>query len=111
MGYNTTILVLNDTLHTIERDRDFGKKVADAIRSIHYGYEKPIGISVTDGKSIHCDAASVIETHHADTTAIIAIGKNYGKVLNYCTEANELDAIQAIESIAYAHGLKVFIEK
>lgn len=84
MGYNTTIVVLNDGLNQIEKDPQIGKKLADAITSLStakYLAEKegrPFhGIDVSAG--CHANAIQVVETHHADQTAIVAVGGNYGR--------------------------------
>src|ERR1035437_10030083 len=85
MGLNTTVLILNDALTQIENDPEFGKKLVKVIR------ERAILERIVDGRGRissyvqagnHRSAASVIETHHADETALVAIGANYGNVLD-----------------------------
>lgn len=79
MGYNSTLVVMNDDLHEIEDDAEFGKKVAQAI--IQHDRYSRAGIP-NDISSGHCaNAATVITTHHADETSIIAVGGNYGTVI------------------------------
>lgn len=78
MGYNSTLLVLNDALHQIANDTEFGKKVADAISSLSV-QNGPVYIS----SGGHVNAASAIETHHADGIKLVAIGGNYGQDLGY----------------------------
>jgi hypothetical protein len=79
MGYNTTILVLNDALDTIEGDPDFGKKLCDAIRSMGVmGGRRRGPVNVPVGN--HANPVTVIETHHADQTALIAVGGNCATV-------------------------------
>jgi hypothetical protein len=75
MGFNTTVVVMNDSLDFIRRDTDFGKKLADAIQSA--AVKCPVGISALGASN----AATVIETHHADGIALCAIGGNYGSRL------------------------------
>lgn len=75
MGWNSTVVVLNDALGDIERDPDFGKKLGSAIMS--YQMRHGQGVDVTAG--CHCNAARVIETHHADNTTLVAIGGNDGE--------------------------------
>jgi hypothetical protein len=74
MGYNSTVVVLNDALGDIERDPDFGKKLVNAIMSMPISIS---GVDVTAG--CHCNAARVIESHHADNTTLVAIGGNDGE--------------------------------
>lgn len=76
MGFNTTVVVLNDALSDIEQDPDFGKKLAAAIRSVSC-YNKPIDVSAMG----HCNAASVIESHHADNSVYVKVGGNYGEIV------------------------------
>lgn len=78
MGFNTTVVVLNDALHLIEKDQNFGKNLVAAIGKLQAGRPYP---DVSIGH--HCNAATVIETHHADCDAIIAVGGNCGHVLGY----------------------------
>ena len=91
MGLNTTVLILNDALTQIENDPEFGKKLVKVIR------ERTILEKIVDGRGRissyvqagnHVNAASVIETHHADLTALVAIGGNYGNVL-YMAQCRE----------------------
>lgn len=76
MGYNTSVLVLNDALHRIEDDVEFGKKISRAAQEVMIRSEP---IEIRSGN--HMNAATVIETHHADMTAVLAVGQNYGQVL------------------------------
>jgi hypothetical protein len=89
MGYNTTVIVLNDALGEIENDPEFGRKLAKAIRAqenqslyveLHpEGHRMRTAVDVTAGS--HANAASVIEQHHSSETALVAIGGNHGTAL------------------------------
>lgn len=76
MGFNTTVLILNDCLHEIAEDKEFGKKLACAIMQI----TNRESIDVSAG----CcgNAAKVIETHHADYDVYIKVGGNCGEVIS-----------------------------
>lgn len=78
MGFNTTVVVMNDALGAIERDPDFGKKLSQAIAQVCVERD-PVDVSAMG----HCNAATVIETHHADQTAIVTVGGNYGTLQVY----------------------------
>lgn len=45
MGFNTTIVILNDGLDAIKNDKDFGKKVYDAIME-NWSTNKPVTIKL-----------------------------------------------------------------
>jgi len=75
MGFNSTLVIMNDSLHEIAKDKNFGKKVSDAVQRVDH--EKYVDIS-----SGCCgNAATVVDCHHADGTALIAVGGNCATVL------------------------------
>jgi Lar family restriction alleviation protein len=75
MGWNTTVVVLNDYLTQIEGDPAFGKNLVRAIRRLHYtGLEKPI--AVQGGCAPR--AAVVVETHDGYEEQGVIIGNNTG---------------------------------
>lgn len=80
MGWNSTVVVMNDALDAIRDDPEFGKKLYHAIceKSMFPERSKLIDVPALN----HVNAATVIEQHHADYTAIIAVGGNYGSVLH-----------------------------
>jgi hypothetical protein len=80
MGWNTTVLVLNDALHIIENDPQFGARLVEAIQMAHGGKQVDVAAHSTTG-GIHCNAATVIETHHADRMVTVKIGQNMGEVV------------------------------
>lgn len=77
MGWNSTVVVLNDALNDIENDSEFGKKVTAGIHHLSVNRGKPVDISAGS----HANAAHVVETHHADQTSIVAVGGNLGRVV------------------------------
>jgi tagatose-1,6-bisphosphate aldolase non-catalytic subunit AgaZ/GatZ len=111
MGLNTTVLILNDALTQIEKDPEFGKKLVKVIR------ERALLEKIVDGRGRissyvsagnHMNAASVIETHHADMTAVVAIGGNYGTVLYqaHCREHHTKPAQWKLLEDAYNNSTK-----
>jgi hypothetical protein len=97
MGYNTTLIILNDSLHEIANDKNFGRKVAEAIttrerKDIHSG--------------CHCNAATVIETHHADSVKLIAVGGNCGKDLGYVGDYRSTTE-EMLRTLAESMGFRV----
>lgn len=87
MGYNTTVLVLNDALGLIEKDPNFGKNLAAAITHLTVSGGEQVDISAaerdSDGnvRSVHVNAATAIESHHADGTSVVAVGENCARIL------------------------------
>lgn len=79
MGFNTTVVVMNDALSAIEQDQDFGKRLASAIREVLRG--QPVDVSAHGHRVLHCNAATVIETHHADHMVLVQVGMNSGRVV------------------------------
>lgn len=75
MGMNTTIVVLNDALSEIENDPDFGRNLVTAICSLRHG--KPQYVPAGG----HCNAAIVIECHHANDNVLVEVGGNTGRVV------------------------------
>lgn len=75
MGFNTSVLVLNDSLGAIEKDPEFGMKLSRAIS------ESSLGKKVTISSGYACQAAEVVETHHNTGTSVVAFGGNCATVL------------------------------
>lgn len=66
MGMNTACIIRNDFLHEIEKDAEFGKKVAAAVR--YAGY---------DGfKHYHGQAFDVLPSSHADYAQVVIVSGN-----------------------------------
>ena len=77
MGSQATVMVYVDAIHLIEKDLDFGRRLAEAIRDRGPRLDgTPVRVS-----SFQSDAAVVVETHHADTTVVVASGQNHAGVL------------------------------
>ena len=74
MGWNTAVLILNDALGDIERDPEFGRNLARAIRQ-QVCSASPVDVSAGN----HVNAASVIAQEHADNPFIVKFGGNMGK--------------------------------
>jgi len=84
MGYNSTVVILNDCIHDIENDPDFGKKLG---RSIAKCFMKREPVNISSGSS--CNAATVIESHHADHMVVVEVGGNTGRVIDEHTVFDE----------------------
>lgn len=78
MGFNATVVVMNDALHAIEQDVQFGAKLARAV-SEQYGRHENVDVSAMS----HVNAATVIGVHHADEMHLFAVGGNTGYDFGY----------------------------
>jgi hypothetical protein len=105
MGYNTTVIVLNDALHEIEKDKEFGAKLALAIMKSRPGHREDIS------SNYFVNAASVIATQHADITSVVAIGGNHGTELgsffNNGHHHTEEDKIKLLKDLADKFGYRL----
>lgn len=103
MGFNSTVLVRNDALGCIEKDPEFGKKIADAIHRLSHERK---GIDI--GSGFNVNAATVVETHHASGTALVAVGGNHATVVTsvgdvpHHEEEGQIKILQALaEQLGY----------
>ncbi len=105
MGYNTTVVIMNDALENIKNDKEFGAKLVAAINHLQID-NKPIDVSATSGNITNVNAATVIESHHADDIVVVSVGGNYGKVLGF---GGNYDATkeQMLESLASSMGYRL----
>ena len=101
MGWNTTVVVLNDALEQIKNDPSFGKKLAAAC-SHRVITDGPVDVSAGN----HCNAAAVIETHHADVTKVVLVGGNYGEDLGpaWLPGNDEPKELRLARALAEEHG-------
>ena len=79
MGFNTTVMVLNDALGEIAEDAEFGKRLASAIMNARVG--KSVSVPAYGMHGIHCNAALVVETHHASHDVLVSVGGNSARVV------------------------------
>jgi hypothetical protein len=103
MGYNTSVLILNDALGSLREDKDFGDRLASAISGLSVNREKDVRIGN------HVNGCRVIETHHADNLVPILVGGNMGYVIegtyiNWSSGSMELDLLH---ELAIKHGFRL----
>jgi hypothetical protein len=77
MGWNTTVVVMNDSLSNIENDPDFGKNLGSAIREHVSRRKERVDVRARGAGN----AASVIAQAHADVVSVVLVGGNYGRVI------------------------------
>lgn len=104
MGYNTTVIILNDAVHRLRHDRHFPRNLELAIgmASARMGPQTvPIGN--------HINGCTVVETHHADQTTLVAVGGNHATTLlqsfgrgDHHTEAGQVVLLRKLaEKLGY----------
>lgn len=100
MGWNTTVVVMNDSLDAIRQDSNFGERLYNACLKAIDGGEHDVCANPDGTQSYHVNAATVIETHHADGTALVAVGGNMGINLGvfyaYGEEEKEVRLLKAL---------------
>jgi len=101
MGYNTTVVVLNDALSAIMRDPAFGENLAKACaQPMLLGTKTMIEVPALN----HVNAAHVIETHHADQLVPVLIGGNMGTPISGLHLGYRDTEVAMLKSLAEKHG-------
>lgn len=100
MGWNTTVVIMNDALGAIGNDPDFGKNLANAVCKAVSKKDCPVRV----GALGHSTAALVIETHHADVEVLVRVGGNQGNVVNDTTPElpDDQDEVVGVMEVAEA---------
>lgn len=101
MGYQTTIIILNDAEHEIERDENFQKNLHQAIIQFPLGRRSRIDVPI----GYHANACQVIAQEHADVMELIAVGGNSGRVIGRgsCYNSNHT----LLRRLAAEHGYRL----
>ncbi|TVQ82609.1 MAG: hypothetical protein EA357_09180 [Micavibrio sp.] len=83
MGYQATVIIHLDALDTIAQDKDFGKKLADAV--LKKANKAPQGDQTvtfnTASERRSENAGVVVEVHHAGHNVVVEAGGNTGRIL------------------------------
>lgn len=103
MGYNTSVIVMNDALSEIERDPDFGKKLSRACSAVFSPGRPRQNVSAMG----HINAATVIESHHADGMHLLAMGGNIGYDLGRCGNWRDDDPEALLRGLADKLGYRI----
>ena len=103
MGFNSTLLVLNDRLSEIERDPE--GFVREMVRTIN-------GLGYPDGQvDFFPGQSAVMSVAHADTVTILAVGGNHstvlGRVHNGGKHYTEEDQKFILKELADQHGYRL----
>lgn len=106
MGFNTSILLLNDNLSELERDPEAGIKIARAVLSACL--RDNIDVPMKGGNCLSTPI-TVVESHHADGNSVVMFGGNRAQILSKCVfkESKEGDLspeVGYLRSLAAQHG-------
>lgn len=108
MGYNSTILIMNDAMVQIEKDpKSFWENAFEALmdRRIH---NQPVDFSIGN----HSNGGLAISNTHADCVQVIAVGGNYASIIGSTFWGNqghheEEQQIKLLNDILNRKGYKV----
>lgn len=75
MGFQTSIMLLNDAVDQLKTDTGFGPRLLDAILESSRKEYRERGVDVWLGN--HANACVVLPSQHADNVQIVAVGGNY----------------------------------
>ena len=101
MGFNSVLVILNDELSEIERDTQFGKKVAEAIAEV-YGEKEP--------QRMRGYSSAAVSSQHADYTQVVCVGGNLGSQLGIAftrLHHEEEGKIKVLKDIADKFGYRL----
>jgi hypothetical protein len=117
MGYNSTLLILNDALHLIrDYPEDFSKAL---LHQIAFGEDKDLAdsnevgaVANSFGFKNHVNPFAIMTVQHADFHSLILVGGNYASVIGHCYAGNRghhtrEDVIKSMDSILAQWDLKV----
>ena len=80
MGYNTTVLLLNDAMGEIEKDpAGWWRETKHQAYLFHERERKECGQDY--GLGNHANGFEIAQIAHADVTSVIAVGGNYSTLL------------------------------
>lgn len=74
MGFNATVVLMVDAAADIEQSPTFGRDLVKAVMDVQRGKSERQDVQA----GCHANAATVVEVHHADSTAVLTVGGNLG---------------------------------
>lgn len=107
MGYNTTVVILNDGLHDIRSDPKLGENIYDAVSIVDM---QKGGVTVPAGS--HCNPIHIVESHHADGVSLVAVGGNTAQVISpYISPSRKMFgenfSVEVLKELASQLGYRV----
>jgi len=90
MGFNTTIVIHNDALGELKENPDIGKRLFHKILQAGTGRKE----NEVPRWQRSFGPGFVVETHHADDTALIAVGGNDATILHMSRHSHHTEEHQ-----------------
>jgi hypothetical protein len=111
MGYNTAVLVMNDALNAIKDDPEFGKNLYKASLEFNLGKQVDVPAYSYDSngvrqRGVHCNAATVVSSEHADVPQVIVVKHNSAFVHKYKEQLPD-HVIEDLKWVLKQHGYRV----
>ena len=103
MGFNTSLLVMNDGLDQLAKDPLAGAKIANLVSEMSF---RPERVQYT-GIGNHANLVQGIACTHADDTQLLAVGQNLGRHVNGYRFAPETQDLDLMAAFLRDHGYKV----
>lgn len=93
MGFNTAVLVLNDHIHDLEKDKQTGEKIGRLIRTKSYD-------------DAYMSGVDCLPSVHADGTQIVAVGQNQIRLLTTAYVGVQHD-VELLNELADSLGYRI----
>lgn len=108
MGYNTVLVVYNDTVDWGAKDPDIGKRIHLAVRSWsdRHRDRSQLDIIALSGGGGGASYGQVCSQAHADYDQVVVVGQNRGRPLEDCTDLGVMTQRELAEALI-KHGWTV----
>lgn len=106
MGYNTVAVVMNDTIDMVADDKQFGKRLYNAVLDAASSKRRVDVAAHTSTGGIAVNAATVLSCQHADEPQIVVVKHNTGYVYQYQKTLPD-HVIEDLKFVLEQHGYQI----
>jgi hypothetical protein len=112
MGYNTVLVVYNDTVDIGAKDAEIGRRIHEAVRAWSVRSFKPNALDISafakyeNGSTCSAMYGAVVSQEHADYSQVVVVGQNRGRRLVDCHDLDRYALGQIAEALI-RHGWTV----
>jgi hypothetical protein len=109
MGFQSTIMILNDAMEEIDKDPKGWWQKTKSLITRHNGTKSPEEY----GFGTHGNGFTLVDVHHADNTSVIAVGGNHASLLTRLSKHphhDEKGQIELLKALAKEHGYRLVKE-